>query len=106
MLRLKETPDLTKERSWESAAEGDRSMDFVIWQAEEDGRPVRLRISASELAEFTGGTLPITEREAQIALNRSRRAIEHCASEKRQRGETVITIDAGDLAVMLPIWRQ
>jgi hypothetical protein len=100
MLKLKETPDLHQETTWEGGAVGDRTTDFVIWAAEDEGREIRIRISAKELADFAGGSLPVDGREANLALNRCRGAIELCAAEKRLHGEMAITIDSGDLAAM------
>jgi hypothetical protein len=105
MLKLKETPDLHEETTWEAGAVGDRTTDFVIWPAEDEGNEIRIRISAKELADFAGGSLPVDGSDAKLALNRCRSAIEHCAAEKRLHGEMAITIDSGDLSAMPQTWR-
>jgi hypothetical protein len=97
MLVLSNPPDLGEAIFWDVPRPEDTDLEYILWPAVDEGRPVMVRISASELAAFDGDDGPLNAKDLQSALKRCQDAIEKSAGHKIETDEAVVTISPGDL---------
>jgi hypothetical protein len=93
-------PDVLTPRNvnfWErQSGDGGRSMNIIVWPADDGPKLVRVRISLTALGDYDGHPPGINSGEIAAAPTRQRELIQQLAQANHRPGDDELTLDVGD----------
>jgi hypothetical protein len=97
MLILRDVLNPRNVNFWErQSGDGDRSMNIIVWPADDGAKLVRVRIGLMALGDYDGHPLGINSGEIAAALTRQRELIQQLAQAKYRPGDDEVTLSVGD----------
>lgn len=97
MLILRDIPNPRNAGFWDHlGGDGDRSMNVIVWPADDGPKLVRVRVGLMALGDYDGRPLGINCAEIEAALARYRDLIQQLAQAKYRDGDLEVTLDVGD----------
>jgi hypothetical protein len=104
MLILRDVPNPRNVDFWDhEGGDGDRSMNIILWPADDGPKLVRVRIGLMALGDYDAYPLGINNEEVEDALKRHRDLIQQLARAKYRASDDEVTLDVGDFpAPLLP----
>ena len=97
MLILRDVPDPKNADFWDhQSGGGDRSMNIIVWPADDGAKLVRVRVGLMALGDYDGHPLGINSGDIEAALTRHRDLIQQLAQAKHRAGDDAVTLDVGE----------
>ena len=110
MLTLVGYPNTANADTWDHGGDGDKSIYYLVWPADDGPKPVRIRISARAFGDYCNDPLSVDIGKAAHALVRHRDLIQQLARAKYRPGDSIITLDIGDFPTqpkgLVMLWRK
>ena len=110
LLTLVGYPNTANADTWDHGGDGDNSIYYLVWPAEDGPKRVRIRISARALGDYCSDPFGVDIGKAVHALVRHRDLIQQLARAKYRPGDSIITLDIGDFPTqpkgLVMLWRK
>ena len=110
MLTLVGYPNTANADTWDHGGDGDKSIYYLVWPADDGPKRVRIRISARAFGDYCSDPFGVDIAKAAHALVRHRDLIQQLAQAKYRPGDSIITLDIGDFPTqpkgLVMLWRR
>ena len=110
LLTLVGYPNTANADTWDHGGDGDKSIYYLVWPADDGPKRVRICISTRAFGDYCGDAFGVDIGKAALALVRHRDLIQQLARAKYRPGVSIITLDIGDFPTqpkgLVMLWRK